>query len=417
MNEAIQKIAAEIQKQYGLDNYVLKNHHIFIEKNISNKTDYILSFEFSAPQQEQDGDEYNSTGTALLDINLHTKELKQITFQNKISYALEGVFPQLDMDQIIDWVEEETGMMFGKQFKLEHEFDNEIGFQATIDNMEVAPTGTIDLTFNETGQLTQYSIDGIFPTEEEVDWEPFSLTIEDITDSILDHFTLVETPDEENQAWLNLWQVKTFYIKNDRSKLIKPENLYQIDNFHPLQVTVKWDNPHTESFTQEEYDFSTEVSYEEAIENKGGTNPITENEVKNCLEEVIKVVSNIFPNDSGKWTITGMYPEKNYIICELNGEKYRSLQRKLKLIIKRENFKTVSYWDSQFILDMFKSFDEPKQALVDKNEAFEKIKSHIELTPVYVKESDSKVYHLCGRIECNVVVDANSGELIRILDL
>lgn len=417
MNATIQEIAKDIQKQFGLDNYVVKNHHIFTETTLSNKTEYIVSFEFLPSEQDNEDEGYNPSGTALLDINLHTKELKQITFLNHVTYAAEGVFPTQDMDQIIDWVEEVTGMMFGKQFKLVHEFENEISFQATIDNIEVAPTGAIDLTFNEQGQMTQFSINGIFPTEEEVDWEPFSLTTEDILDSMMDHLTLVETPDEENQKWLNLWQIKTFYIKNDRTKLILPEDLYQLDNFLKLNVPVKWDKAHTDTFTPEDYDFSTEITYDEAIENKGAKEQITENEKQLCLEEVTKVVSSIFPNDSGKWTVTGMYPEKNYLICELNGEKYRSIQRKLKIIIKRETFTTVNYWDNHFILDMFRSFDEPQQAVVDRNEAFEKLKGNIELTPVYVKESNSDVYQLCGRIECDDVVDAVSGELIRIVDL
>ncbi|WP_010097757.1 hypothetical protein [Ornithinibacillus scapharcae] len=417
MSQTIQDIVDDIQKKYGLDHYVLHNHHIYAETNVSNKTDYILSLEFLPSEQEIKEGEYNPSGTAIIDMNLHTKDLKQITFLNNVSNATEGIFPQQDMDQIIDWIEEETGMMFGKQFKLVHEYENEVSFQATIDNMEVAPTGAIDLIFNEQGQLTQFSIDGIFPTEEEVDWEPFSLTTEDIIDTIMDHLTLVETPDEENQTWLNLWQVKTFYIKNDRTKLILPENLYQLDKFHQLHITVEWDKPHLETFTTEDYDFSTEVSYEEALENRGEPAPITEIELQNCLEEVTKVVSNLFPDESGKWTVTGMYPEKNYIICELIGEKYRSIQRKLKLIIQRDNFTTVNYWDNKFILDMFRPFKEPEQAKIAKVEAFEKLQSSIELTPVYVKESHSDTYQLCGRIVCDDVVDAVSGELIKIFEL
>ncbi|WP_157037590.1 hypothetical protein [Ornithinibacillus californiensis] len=110
MNEQIQEIIHTQQKRFGLENYVLKREHIFMEKDVANQTNYILSLEWYPVDQANDDGDYNPDGTAVLEINLHTKELKRIIFVNDISFATEGIFPAPEIETVIEWVEETTGM-------------------------------------------------------------------------------------------------------------------------------------------------------------------------------------------------------------------------------------------------------------------------------------------------------------------
>ncbi|WP_339212924.1 hypothetical protein [Ornithinibacillus sp. FSL M8-0202] len=413
MNEHVKEIANKLQQEYGLEQYVLKREHIFSETTQENQTNYILSLEWFPVHQSEENEEYNPEGTAVLEVNLHTNELKQLIFVNDVSYATEGIFPAPEIESVIEWVEEKTGMMFGRQFKLDYEDGTAFSFQATVDNIDVAPSGNIDITFNENNQLTQFSIDGVFPSEEDIDWEPFSLMKDDLMDNIKQQLKLIETPIEEEEKWLKVWTMDTIFIRNDKSNIILPASLYQIDTYKELNVLLEWASTSQRDFTPQEIDFSTEISYEDAMA-KVRVNPLTDDEIQSTMEETKDFLSNLYPDDSGKWTLTGMYPEGNYIITELKMAASTPLDRKLKVIISRDSLQTANYWDSKLLFEVFESYAKAEDVTISRDEAFDKIIKHVELTPVYVKDPNSDSYHLCGKLDCEVVVIGTTGEEVPI---
>ncbi|MEN2466264.1 hypothetical protein [Ornithinibacillus sp. JPR2-1] len=413
MNEHVKEIANKLQQEYGLEQYVLKREHIFSETTQENQTNYILSLEWFPVHQSEENEEYNPEGTAVLEVNLHTNELKQLIFVNDVSYATEGIFPPPEIESVIEWVEEKTGMMFGRQFKLDYEDGTAFSFQATVDNIAVAPSGNIDITFNENNQLTQFSIDGVFPSEEDIDWEPFSLMKEDLMENIKQQLKLIETPIEEEEKWLKVWTMDTIFIRNDKSNIILPASLYQIDTYKELNVLLEWASTSQRDFTPQEIDFSTEISYEDAMA-KVRVNPLTDDEIQSTMEETKDFLSNLYPDDSGKWTLTGMYPEGNYIITELKMAASTPLDRKLKVIISRDSLQTANYWDSKLLFEVFESYAKAEDVTISRDEAFDKIIKHVELTPVYVKDPNSDSYHLCGKLDCEVVVIGTTGEEVPI---
>ncbi|MEN2767148.1 hypothetical protein [Ornithinibacillus xuwenensis] len=420
MNENILTIAENIQQDYGLNDYVLKRNTIYSETTLANQTSYILSLEWvPSSLVVEDADDYNPSGSAILEIDLHTQGLKRINFVQDTSYANEEVFPSPQIENVIEWVEEKTGMMFGRQFKLVHEDGRDFSFHATVDNIDVAPSGSIDVTFNENEQLTSFSIDGVFPTEDQINWEPLSITKEAITDELLKHFTLVETPYEHEEAWLNLWHMKQFYVLNDLSRTIYPESVFQLDTFIDLDVVMEWETAQKKEFYPEEVDFSTDISYEDAIAKKTVKSPITDEELQTSIDETRSFLSCVYTDDSGRWLLTGMYPEKGFIIAELTSiqDSKRALQRKVKVIINRNTYRVANYWDSKIILDRFMRFKEAQAIDVNQETAFNMIKDAITITPVYVKESNSDRYLLCGRVDCDDVIDASSGNKIHLNDL
>ncbi|WP_042144153.1 hypothetical protein [Paucisalibacillus sp. EB02] len=414
MNEQIHAIANSLQKDYGLDDYVLKRHHIFSETNVDNNTNYILSLEwFPEDQVNKENEDFNPDGSVVMDVDLHTNKIRRIIFVNDVSFAQEGIFPSPNIEHVIEWIEELTGLMFGRQFKLMSETERKFTFHATIDNIDIAPTGDIEVAFNEDNQLSLFSIGGVFPTEDEVDWEPFSLTKEDIRNEVEQHITLIDIPIEKEEKWLKAWNLNQLFIRNDKSEILLPESLYNLNTLIEMNVSLEWDSANTYELTPKDIDFSTEVSYQDAME-KVTVTPISEEEVHRCIEETKKLVSSLFPKDSGKWTVTGMYPEKNYIITELKGDMFNAFRRKLKVIISRENYKTANYWDNKLFLDMYQSYKESEDATINKTDAMEKMYKHINVTPIYVKENKSNRYVLCGRVDCDIIIDGVTGEVLTI---
>ncbi|GGA82863.1 hypothetical protein [Ornithinibacillus halotolerans] len=411
MNENIQEIASSLQEKYGLDEYLLKRSHLHYELTLDNQTNYILSLEWFLKDTTEEEENFNPAGSCVMDIDFHTKAIRRIIFVNDVSYAKEGIFPSSDIENVIEWIEELTDMMFGRQFKLVQEEDTDFYFEATVDNMEVAPTGSIKVSFNDKDQLTEFSIDGVFPEETEIDWEPFSLTKEDLLDEISQHLSLVETPIEADEKWVYLWNIDTFYIRNDKSTLIFPEAIYNMSTYIEQDSSLQWENPSEKEYSLEEVDFSTEITLEEAI-NKISTPPLTEEEIQASTELTREFVSKHYPSDSGKWKLTGMYPEKNYIITEVQKDSPTVFNHKFKVIINRKNGTVANYWDSKYIFDMFQSYEKSAEAKLTKEEALEKILPKVNITPVYVKTAESEYYQLCAKVDCDYVVQAITGEVL-----
>ena len=76
-----------------------------------------------------------------------------------------------------------------------------------------------------------------------------------------------------------------------------------------------------------------------------------------------------------------------------------------------------SHLDNEFLITMYQDFQKPEKTSISKEEAYEKIRTQIELTPVYVYDFDQKKYILCGKIDCQYGVHAASGDVISLDDL
>src|SRR5699024_7395588 len=205
-------------EQFQLNNYFLKRYHIFHEKRSLTEGNYILNMEWfpNQPKEQQEDEDLNPKGTVSIDIDFHSKELYRIIFVGGISNPdAKDIFPTTDKADVIHWVEETTGLIFGKQFKIESEKGNTFYFRAAIDNINAAPGGMIHVEFNEKDELTLFSIDGLFPTEDKVVWEPFSLLPENMGNFFKEQLQLVEVPVEEDEKWMPVYMIEELYVKND----------------------------------------------------------------------------------------------------------------------------------------------------------------------------------------------------------
>lgn len=54
---------------------------------------------------------------------------------------------------------------------------------------------------------------------------------------------------------------------------------------------------------------------------------------------------------------------------------------------------------------------------ISQKEAFETLREHLELTPIYVYDDVQKQYVLCGKLDCHEGVDAVNGEVFSLTDL
>ena len=420
MHEKLQEIVEHTAEKFGLKNYHLKRHHLFREQDSFSHPKYLLSMEWFPNNTEDTDEDYNPAGTAIIEIDIHTKQLKRMAFVQEITYA-DPILTTFDMEETIEWVEEETELEFGRQFKLIHDEDGELYFQAAVDNVAVFPSGSIHMQFNDQDQLVMFSIDGDFPDEAQINWEPFSLTQAIIAPIAKTQCQLLEIPVEDEEKWLPVYGATTIFVSNDGKQLLSFDKLEAHHSFLKENIILEWDKPLHEPFSPVQIDRSFEVSEKEALANEShpDSKPLTEQDRRQTIDATRHFLQQEFPDDSGKWKLAGIWREHGYIFAELKSAipDPRVIERKMKVIMDSENYQTLNYSDNSVVLEMLSNFANAEEAVVSKEDAFEKLRNYIDVNPVYVLDKVQGNYILCGKVDCSYGVHAVTGEIISLDEL
>ena len=153
---------------------------------------------------EQEDDGSNPEGTACIEINVKTRKFESAIFVMGKSYAEDGImFANRNTEDIIKWVEDETGLTYGKQFQLYKEEEGEVHFQECIDGVAVSPSGSIEVKFDREGKLTLFSVNGQFPSKEMVKEETYTLSFEKVEHLAEQQLKLIEFPSFEQKKILS----------------------------------------------------------------------------------------------------------------------------------------------------------------------------------------------------------------------
>ncbi|WP_164667451.1 hypothetical protein [Virgibacillus doumboii] len=419
MNQRLQELIDYTQEQFGLSDYDLRRHHFFRELNNFDETAYVLSMEWFPKNAEGSDEDLNPPGTAVIDMNFHTKAVQRTIFVGDDSFANRSLYPSTDKESTIEWIEELTGLTFGRQFLIDAEEDNRLRFRAAVDNIPVWPGGTIEVKFNDDGALTLFSIDGNFPNEEQIQWEPFGLTPDKFEPLAKEQCRLIKVPDEEREKWLLIYGFEEIFITNDGGGTFPfGDELPSYVNYNKI---MEWEEPVQGAFERQDFDFSPEVTLDDVLANKAhpDTIPLTESELSSCLSQVLYFMRMEYPDDSGKRKLSGFYLKDGYIIAEIRRveELNPGMDLKIKLIIDRESCTVVNYFDQDVLLGAYEHIEEAGEPVVSQEEAFEKLRGYLEIEPVYVFDREKESYIMCGKLDCGYGVNAVTGEVLLLSNL
>lgn len=418
MDDYLQGIIEKVERQFMLDDYFLKRYTIFHEKKAGNRFFYTLSMEWfpSDVRYEESDEDLNPDGTVIIEIDFHSHALYRLVFVGKVSHPQANLlFPGPNKLEVIDWVEEITDLTFGKQFKIAGEESNEFRFSAAIDHIPTVPIGTIDVTFNSEDELTAFSIDGLFPTEDEVVWEPYSLTVENLNHIFKQQLKLIEIPIEEEKKWLPIYGIDELYVRNQGGQVIE----HPTSQKARIDLLLEWASPLEKVFNNQiEIDLSTEVTLEQAKKNTPhpDNQPLTEAEKQTVIENVKSFMQQEYPHDSGKWTLVTVSRDHGYILSELRLAKgsARIFPRKVTIFLDRHSFKVHNYIDNKMMHDMFAGYKEAEGDVISSAEAFDKLESHMKVIPTYVYHPEENLYYLYGKVDSDYGVIAATGEVVHL---
>ena len=421
MDVRIQEIVDFIADKFKLEAFYLKRHAIYREKIDQNGESFVLNMEWFPNDAIISDDDLNPAGTISIDIDIHSKLIRRLIFvegENK----LETDLPKAGNTELaIEWIEQETGLEFGRQFKLVQEEDKELFFQAAVDNISVFPSGSIQVRFNDVHKLTLFSIDGHFPNEDQLNWEPFALTPEKIEPIAKAQTKLLEIPLEDEEKWKAVYGITTVFVTNDGDKTISYEQVESSESYTQHDLVLQWEKTIEEPLARKDIDLSQEVTVEEAFASKDALVdiPLNDDEQKQVIKAVQNFMQREYPQASGDWKLAALWREKAYIIAELRPTKpdARVIDRKIKLLMDGADCEALNYVDNQALVDMFKHFEHADEPKFSEEEAFEKLAKHIDITPVYVFDKTQNRYILCGKVDCGYGVDSFSGEIILLDEL
>ena len=423
VDRRIQELIEFTKVKFGLDNYYLQHHSISRNVNIFNDTNYTLCMEwFPNHVTEQEDDGSNPEGTAIIETNVATRKFESAIFVMGKTYAKDGItFANLGTNEIIKWIERETGLIYGKQFQLHKEEEGELLFTECIDGVSLSPSGFIDVKFNGEGKLTSFSIHGQCPSKEMIKEETYTLSFKAVEHLAKKQLKLVEFPSYEHKKLFPVYAVEEIYVTNDGTSTIPFEIIADVGAYLKIDETIYWDEPINKPFDRKEISWTEDVSAEQAFscEPSPVSFPITKVEQDKCVIAVEDFLRQEYPTDTGKWMLKTLHRDKGYIHATLraNHQDNRVFQRKLMIMIDEKSLQALNYMDNKPMLEIFDQFQAPDKVKITKEEAYEKIKELFELKPYYVYDFEQKKYVLCGKIDCQYGVNAESGEVISLNDL
>ncbi|MBN3555755.1 hypothetical protein JYA63_15870 [Fictibacillus nanhaiensis] len=421
MDSRIQAFVDQAKTTFGLENYYLHHHSLWRDVNYFNETSYTLCLEWFPNGTESDEDGSNPEGTAVIEYNVNTGKLKNAIFVMGETYAQDGITFNGGTEEVIKWIEQETGLTYNEQFQLHKETEDEIECSAIIDGIPVSPSANIEVKWNAKQQLTFFSVHGEFPTGDQVIRETYILSLEEAEHIAKEQVKRLEFPSFEYKKLFAVYAVEEIYIRN-KDQMTKPfEMLQDGGTSKKVNHILQWNEPISGAFERKEIDLQEEITLDEAFSCTPSptTRPITEEDEKKCVEAVERFLRQEYPEDSGIWRVTTLHRDKKFLVATLrtNQHETRVFERKLSVFLNPDTMDVVNYIDNQFMLEMYDSFEASDGVTVTQDEAYEKLKGLFELQPFYVYDDEEKQYILCGKLDCHHGVNAETGEVVLLDDL
>lgn len=413
--------------KFGLDHYYLERYSFYRNVNIFKNTVYTLCMEwFPNHVTEQEDDDSNPEGAAVIEMNVDTRKFESVIFVMGKTFAKDGVsFSSLNASEIIKWIELETGLTYGMQFQLHKEEEGELHFMECMDGVAVSPSGFIDVHFDQDGNLTMFSVHGQFPSKEMIKEETYALTLEMVEYLAKEQLKLVEFPSNEQETLSPIYGVEEIYVTNNQMLTIPYEVFVDERSYLEIDKILYWDESFNietiKPFERKEIRLIEDITAEQAFlcEASPDSFPITKIEQDKCVMAVKDFLRQEYPYDTGKWIVKTFHRDKGYIHATLKLDKQdsRVFQRKMNVMIDATSLQAINYMDNKPMLEMFDQFAAPDKVTITKDEAFGKIKELFELKPYYVYDFEQKQYVLCGKLDCQYGVNAVNGEVVSLDDL
>ncbi|WP_163103266.1 hypothetical protein [Peribacillus alkalitolerans] len=411
-----------VQEKLGLEHYRLHNYSLYRQSNIFLDTKYVLSMEwFPTEIIDWEDEDLNPHGTAVIEIDVHNQQLQRIIFVGGKSMATHLQFDSGNIEGLITWIEQETGLRYIEQFQLKDKEDNRLHFQSCYNGTRTSPSGYINIELDDEGILHSYSIYGEFPYKDLIKEDTFALDISSMNDLFFQQVNLLEFPSDQDEQWVPAYVLEEIYVKNDGSGTIEYDTFIHEKPRIKVSHILTWEEPLNIPFKQKRISLSEDVSIDEALsaEPHPDTYPISEQDIEKSVVAVRTLLRSQFSKDSGKWMLVSLFRENGYLHAILKQSKSdrKIFSPKIHVFIDPISFKVVNYIENKPFLEMCDRYKSAGEVTVSQEAAVELLHPHLELTPLYVYDFEKQKYVLCGKLDCQMAVVGTNGRIVKLDDL
>lgn len=420
MDERLQQIVDEAQVKFGLEAYELERHSISKHRDAKGGAYYSVNMEwFPQELNELVEEDMNPEGTACLEYNIQDQCFDRVIFTQGQSFSTIAPFVEKTPEEAATWIEKQTGLKYGIDFKLTQASDDEFHYEMDIEGVRMSPGFMMIVKFDEVGKLNSYSRYGTVPRQEDIEKSAFTLTLEEIESLVKKQLQLVRFPSELENRFVPTYAMDEVFVTVDGKRII-PFFEHERSIIKVGEV-LEWDHPLVQTFKREELAFVSESTVEEAFGDVDIDDKLllTDHQIERSKEVVRDVLRSERPDESGKWQLAELRRQENFIEahCRFITENLTVFNRKMVVFIKPEDMSVLNFVDNGAMVEIFDTFAPAKQAVVTHDDAFEKMIPYITLDPTYVYDELTGKYILCGLLDAAEAVDAVTGDVISLSDL
>lgn len=420
MDERLQRIVDEAHVKFGLDAYELERHSISKHRDAKGEAYYVVNMEwFPKELNEPVEEDMNPEGTACLEYNIQEQCFDSIIFTQGQSFSTTAPFVEKTPEEAATWIEKQTGLTYGIDFKLTQASNDGFHFEMDIEGVRLTPGFMMTVKFDEMGKLISYSRYGTVPHQEDIEKSAFTLALEEIEPLVKKQLQLVKFPSELENRFVPAYAMEEVFVTVDGQRIIP---FFEHERtIVKVGVVLEWDHPLSQTFKREELTFVSESTVEEAFGHVDVDDKLllTDHQIERSKEVVRDVLRSEHPDESGKWQLAELRRQEHFIEahCRFITENSTVFNRKVVVFIKPDNMSVLNFVDNGAMMEIFDSFAPAEQAVVTHEEAFEKMIPYITLDPTYVYDELTGKYILCGLLDAAEAVDAVTGEVISLSDL
>ncbi|MFC0189370.1 hypothetical protein ACFFJY_13785 [Fictibacillus aquaticus] len=413
MHPLIEELIEKARKTARLDKHHLFSWEIYRKKDALYQTRYLLSMEwFPLGIHKRKKGDLNPSGTAAVEIDMHTKQFNHIIFT-------ESQGSRLKADDVEQWILEVTGL-HTSQFTCTSKNEEKFEYSACVNGIPVYPGGTIMVEKDAQGNVILFSKSGFFPNDSEAVEEEFTLKAENLSDVFYEQLKFYDFPSQKCNRWIPLYGVEEVFVTNqDKSRIT-----YDTDKQLTVSINenVRWE----ESGTVEKialkplaWDHET-VPIEHVLENRLHPDlvPITQQEIENVKHAVVRFMQNHFPKESGVWNLIHILRDGGYIVALLKKpDDRRAISQWKRLFLKSDGTSVLQMADNDFMLEMLRELELGAAPTLTKEEAFRMLQPYLELKPYYVYDARQNRHVFSGKLDCKYGVAADTGEVLELDDI
>ncbi|ENH96062.1 hypothetical protein J416_12694 [Gracilibacillus halophilus YIM-C55.5] len=402
-----------IEKKFDLKNYTFKDYHLSRKVNIFNETVYSLTIEWLPEHASVEEDGSNPDGTASIDIDIHTKQVYSAIFVNGLTYSSGPTFKSNDLNQIISWIETETGLSYEKQFKLTKQEDRQFLFTACWNGTAIYPGGSIDVRLDQEGRIVFYSVIEPFPSDGDVYEESFALTLHKVDKIAEKQWQFIDYPDYEAETITPVYGIEEIFIGNDNEST--QEYLPYSYGQTPVNQVLTWRESSTTTFEFQKVELTEEVTLDQAFRQDPHPDltPISLDEIDRIVQLSQRYFSQTFPNESGGWILSAVQRTQGYLIAKIlkSSSGLQLFPRKVSLIFDSDGQHLVNEFDNHVMQEMIEDFHHQGEVNISHQTTFQQIKPYLTLEPYYVYQPEHRQFRLYGKLDTSYGVNATTGEI------